>query len=105
MSNNTGSPTQTLTEALIRKQSVTPKDEGCLTLIADRLKAIGFDCQSLPFADVSNLWAVHGDSGPLFVFAGHTDVVPTGPVDQWQSPPFEPTIRDGHLFGRGAADM
>lgn len=99
------SPTLALTRALIERPSVTPADEGCLDLIAQRLVPLGFHCQSLPFEDVSNLWAVYGNEGPLFVFAGHTDVVPTGPLEQWQSPPFEPTLRDGKLYGRGAADM
>lgn len=101
----TDTPTFALTKALIERPSVTPADEGCLDLIADRLKVLGFQCQSLPFEDVSNLWAVRGDSGPLFVFAGHTDVVPTGPESDWQSPPFQPSVRDGLLYGRGAADM
>lgn len=99
------SPTLALTCDLIIRPSVTPEDAGCLQVIADRLEKIGFNCQSLPFEDVSNLWAVRGDSGPLFVFAGHTDVVPTGPQELWRSPPFEPTIKDGILTGRGAADM
>jgi succinyl-diaminopimelate desuccinylase len=94
-----------LTKELIKRPSVTPTDEGCLDLIAERLQPLGFHCQSLPFEEVSNLWAVAGDSGPLFVFAGHTDVVPTGPLNEWQTPPFEPTVRDGLLYGRGAADM
>jgi succinyl-diaminopimelate desuccinylase len=90
---------------LIRRASQTPDDAGCQELLADRLAPLGFTCRSMPFAEVSNLWAVRGSSGPLFVFAGHTDVVPTGPLDQWDSPPFEPTLRDGYLYGRGAADM
>lgn len=99
------SPTLALTCDLISRPSVTPEDAGCLQVITDRLEKIGFNCQSLPFEDVSNLWAVRGKSGPLFAFAGHTDVVPTGPQELWQSPPFEPTIKDGILTGRGAADM
>lgn len=99
------SPTQELACELIRRQSVTPDDAGCLDIIGARLQALGFQRHSLPFADVSNLWAVRGEDGPLFVFAGHTDVVPTGPVAQWQSPPFEPSFRNGCLYGRGAADM
>ncbi|MGI1678544.1 MAG: succinyl-diaminopimelate desuccinylase [Cellvibrionaceae bacterium] len=99
---------------LIRKQSVTPEDEGCLTLICERLETIGFTCTPLPFEDVSNLWAERAgnkvldntkNDSPIIVFAGHTDVVPTGPAREWQSPPFEPTIRNGHLYGRGTADM
>jgi succinyl-diaminopimelate desuccinylase len=101
----TQSATVALTCELIRRRSVTPQDAGCLDLIAERLAAIGFDCQTLPFEEVSNLWAVRGESGPLLVFAGHTDVVPTGPVEKWQSPPFEPTIDGDVLTGRGAADM
>lgn len=103
-----------LTEALIARPSVTPEDGGCQTLIADRLKAIGFECHSLTFgptdAPVTNLWAIkrgagHAAGSPTLVFAGHTDVVPTGPLEQWTSPPFVPSYRDGVLFGRGAADM
>ncbi len=99
------SPTVSLACELISRQSVTPEDAGCLEVISERLKKIGFTCQPLPFEDVANLWAIKGDSGPLFVFAGHTDVVPTGPQESWTSPPFEPTIKDGILTGRGAADM
>ncbi|MEX1033264.1 MAG: succinyl-diaminopimelate desuccinylase [Cellvibrionaceae bacterium] len=99
------SATLALTRELIRLQSVTPEDAGCLEVIAKRLSALGFHCHMLPFGEVSNLWAVRGDAGPLLVFAGHTDVVPTGPLEDWQSPPFEPTIADGVLTGRGAADM
>lgn len=90
---------------LISRQSITPDDAGCQALIAERLSAIGFECQAMPFAEVDNLWAERGDSGPFLVFAGHTDVVPTGPLTQWQTPPFKPTLRDGVLYGRGAADM
>ena len=90
---------------LIRRASVTPEDAGCQELMIGRLEAIGFQVQRLPFADVSNFWAVHGDSGPILCFAGHTDVVPTGPEHNWQTPPFEPTLINGMLHGRGAADM
>ena len=94
-----------LTLELIRRPSVTPDDQGCQNLICERLQATGFECQHLRFEDVDNLWATHGSSGPLFVFAGHTDVVPSGPESDWTSPPFEPTQRNGKLFGRGSADM
>lgn len=90
---------------LIRRQSVTPDDAGCQSLMIQRLEAIGFECHALRFGDVDNFWAEHGSQGPILVFAGHTDVVPTGPVEQWQTPPFEPTISDGVLYGRGTADM
>ena len=90
---------------LISRPSVTPQDAGCQALMQEQLRAMGFDCTDLPFGEVSNFWAERGSDGPLLVFAGHTDVVPTGPTDQWHSPPFEPTLRDGVLFGRGSADM
>ena len=90
---------------LISRPSVTPEDAGCQACMADRLGALGFRKESLRFEDVDNLWARRGDSGPLFCFAGHTDVVPTGPREKWQSDPFRPEIRDGLLYGRGAADM
>jgi len=99
------SATIELAQQLIQRPSVTPKDEGCQQLLADRLTALGFTVESLQYADVSNLWATLGDEGPLFVFAGHTDVVPTGPVELWQYPPFEAAVADGMLHGRGAADM
>jgi len=94
-----------LTCELIRRASVTPEDGGCQALIAHRLEEAGFSIRELPFGKVKNLWATHGQGGPTFCFLGHTDVVPPGPREQWQSDPFEPAIRDGKLYGRGAADM
>jgi len=94
-----------LARQLIDVESVSPVDGGCQALIADLLERGGFRIEHLPFGDVSNLWAVHGAGDPVLVFAGHTDVVPAGPVDAWQTPPFEPTLLDGVLYGRGAADM
>ena len=94
-----------LAQQLIQRPSVTPFDEGCQELIAKRLTAIGFSVETLQFEDVTNLWATLGNSGPLFVFAGHTDVVPTGPENKWQYPPFSATVAEGFLHGRGAADM
>lgn len=99
------SPTLVLTKALISRASVTPQDKGCQELMIERLNAIGFDVEHLRFGDVDNFWAVRGDSGPILCFAGHTDVVPTGPESQWSYPPFNPTAIDGQLYGRGAADM
>ena len=99
------SATLDLSRALIERPSVTPDDHGCQRLLAEHLQAIGFRIEQLRFADVDNLWARRGDATPLFVFAGHTDVVPPGPLDDWDSPPFEPVIREGLLYGRGAADM
>jgi succinyl-diaminopimelate desuccinylase len=94
-----------LAQELIRRRSVTPEDGGCQEMIAARLAASGFKCEPMKFGDVSNLWARRGTSKPLLCFAGHTDVVPTGPLSEWHSDPFVPTIRDGKLYGRGAADM
>ena len=99
------SATLELTCELIRRPSLTPKDEGCQALLCARLKAIGFDIHTLRFGEVDNFWAIRGSSGPIMCFAGHTDVVPTGPETYWNTPPFEPTIKDGVLYGRGAADM
>src|SRR5210317_2465462 len=94
-----------LTKELITRASTTPEHAGCQALMMARLSAIGFRCEPLRFGDVDNFWAVLGDSGPTLVFAGHTDVVPTGPEDRWKSAPFEPSERNGQLYGRGAADM
>ena len=101
----TESPTLDLTCELIRRRSVTPFDDGCQQLMIERLEALGFCVVRLPFGDVENFWAVHGKNGPTLCFAGHTDVVPTGPENDWQRPPFEPKIESGILYGRGAADM
>jgi succinyl-diaminopimelate desuccinylase len=90
---------------LISRKSLTPEDCGCQALMMQRLQTIGFNCQNLRFGEVDNFWAERGSDGPILVFAGHTDVVPTGPSDQWQTPPFEPTVIDGVLYGRGTADM
>lgn len=94
-----------LTCDLIRRPSVTPADAGCLDQIGERLAAMGFRLEFINAAGVTNLWARRGSQSPVVCFAGHTDVVPTGPMEAWQSPPFEPTVRDGKLYGRGAADM
>jgi len=94
-----------LTKQLIARPSVTPDDQGCQQLIAERLQAIGFELEHHRFGEVNNLWARRGKQQPLFVFAGHTDVVPPGPVTQWQYDPFTPTISGNTLYGRGAADM
>lgn len=94
-----------LTKKLINCPSVTPEDSDCQNIIAERLKKLGFEITHLPFHDVKNLWAVKGKSAPLFIFLGHTDVVPTGPLEKWLSPPFEATEKNGFLYGRGAQDM
>jgi succinyl-diaminopimelate desuccinylase len=99
------SETIELAKALIERASVTPDDAGCQPLIAERLQALGFSIESLRFGEVDNLWARRGSAAPLFVFAGHTDVVPPGPLADWDSDPFTATTRDGCLYGRGAADM
>ena len=97
--------TLALARALIERASVTPDDAGCQDLIAERLGALGFRVERLPFGEVNNLWAEIGDHGPLLVFAGHTDVVPAGDPAEWDTDPFVPSERDGYLYGRGAADM
>jgi len=94
-----------LAKQLIARPSVTPEDAGCQQLMVDRLQPLGFEVQRLRFGKVDNFWARRGTTKPLLVFAGHTDVVPTGPLEKWTSDPFAPVIRDGHLYGRGAADM
>ena len=94
-----------LTQALIRCASVTPDDAGCQDLVAAELRPLGFEIHDLVFGATRNLWASHGQGAPVFALVGHTDVVPPGPLDQWQSPPFGPQIRDGYLYGRGSADM
>jgi succinyl-diaminopimelate desuccinylase len=99
------SQTIELTKALIARRSVTPADEGCQQLMIERLAAAGFAIEPLSFGGVENFWARRGGVGPVFCFAGHTDVVPTGPLEEWHSDPFAPQIRDGVLYGRGAADM
>jgi succinyl-diaminopimelate desuccinylase len=99
------SNTLQLTQELISRQSVSPADGGCQALMIGRLQALGFEVESLRFGPVDNFWAKRGSGSPVFCFAGHTDVVPSGPVDEWYSDPFQPVIRDGVLYGRGAADM
>ena len=99
------SPTLELAQALIARPSLTPADAGCQALMIARLEKLGFQIEKMRFGEVDNFWARRGDTHPVVCFAGHTDVVPTGPLEQWQSEPFAPTIRDGALYGRGAADM
>ena len=99
------SPEVELLLDLVRRRSITPEDAGCQALLAGRLEATGFTCESMPFGEVRNLWARRGDAGPVLCFAGHTDVVPVGNIDEWDSDPFEPDLRGGKLFGRGTADM
>ncbi|MCA2014879.1 succinyl-diaminopimelate desuccinylase [Vibrio tritonius] len=101
----TDSPVIALAKDLISRQSVTPEDAGCQQLMIERLEALGFTVEVMVFEDTTNFWARRGHSAPLFAFAGHTDVVPAGNLAHWDTPPFEPTIKDGVLYGRGAADM
>jgi succinyl-diaminopimelate desuccinylase len=99
------SRTHALAETLMAQSSITPEDKGCQQRLIELLSPLGFACETIESNGVTNLWARRGTASPVFVFAGHTDVVPTGPVEQWASKPFVPTIRDGKLYGRGAADM
>ena len=99
------SKTLALLQSLIARPSITPDDAGCQQVLIERLSAIGFVCETMQFGEVTNLWARRGNAPPVLAFAGHTDVVPTGPLDAWLSDPFKPEIRDGYLYGRGAADM
>ena len=94
-----------LTCDLIARRSITTEDAGCQALIAERLQRAGFRCEHLRFGQTDNLWATHGTGGPVLILLGHTDVVPPGPIEQWTSDPFVPTVREGNLYGRGAADM
>jgi succinyl-diaminopimelate desuccinylase len=98
-------PSITLLNELIRRPSITPDDAGCQEILTARLTRLGFKCEAMPFGEVKNLWARRGSSGPVLCFAGHTDVVPPGSEDEWQSDPFEPVVRNGSIFGRGSADM
>ena len=99
------SQTLELTQNLMARRSVTPADEGCQDVMTERLAAVGFRIEPLRYGNVENFWATHGQGGPVFCFAGHTDVVPTGPLEEWRTDPFVPTVREGMLYGRGAADM
>ncbi|HEY7987044.1 MAG TPA: M20/M25/M40 family metallo-hydrolase, partial [Methylophilaceae bacterium] len=99
------SKTLELAKALIARRSLTPDDAGCQEILIERLEKLGFKIEKMRFGNVDNFWARRGTAAPIVAFAGHTDVVPTGPVEQWVSEPFTPTIRDGMLYGRGSADM
>lgn len=98
-------PTQALAMELINRRSVTPEDAGCQALMIERLEQLGFNIEKMPFEEVTNFWARRGNSSPVFCFAGHTDVVPTGPEENWDHPPFQAALENGNLYGRGAADM
>ena len=105
MANEQNDPTVALLCDLIRCRSVTPEDAGCQAMLSDRLRPLGFECETLQFNDVTNLWARRGNQGPVLCFAGHTDVVPPGDEAEWSTDPFEPTFKDGCLYARGSADM
>ena len=90
---------------LIQRQSVTPEDAGCQSVLIERLEACGFDCETMVFGEVTNLWARRGSGSPVLCFAGHTDVVPPGDLSEWDSAPFVATFKDGLIYGRGSADM
>ena len=105
MSNTPDSKTLALAIDLLKRQSNTPHDAGCQEVMIARLEKLGFNIERMRFGDVDNFYARRGNTAPLLVFAGHTDVVPTGPIEKWHTPPFEPTIKDGMLYARGAADM
>ncbi len=94
-----------LTKTFIKRPSITPQDQGCQQIFIDALSPLGFQCEKMNFSDTENLWALKGDLEPVLIFAGHTDVVPPGDIEQWNSDPFDPVEKDGQLFGRGAADM
>jgi succinyl-diaminopimelate desuccinylase len=101
----TSTPTLDLAIDLLKRRSNTPLDAGCQELMISRLMPLGFKIERMRFGEVDNFYARRGTTGPLLVFAGHTDVVPSGPLEKWHTPPFEPTIKDGMLYARGAADM
>lgn len=105
MNDVTTKPEIKLLSDLIRRASITPDDAGCQQLLIERLEPLGFECETMIFGDTTNLWARRGKDSPVLCFAGHTDVVPPGDVAQWSTDPFEPTIKDGQMYGRGAADM
>lgn len=105
MSDSYNSETLSLAKQLISRHSLTPTDDGCIDIIGARIAPLGFNLEKMPHGDVDNLWARRGNASPVICFAGHTDVVPTGPVKEWDSDPFTPTVRDGLLYGRGASDM
>lgn len=105
MTNKLSEPVIDLLCELIRRRSVTPEDAGCQALLSERLEPLGFTCETMPFNDVTNLWARRGNTSPVLCFAGHTDVVPPGDEQEWSTDPFEPTFKDGLLYGRGSADM